>query len=74
MTSNRSPRRIDRTAGGRNKKAKVKQYPLDKYIEKIWYDDWLKKQDVIDLQTSIQKRISNDKPQPKHYWKVGGTD
>tara|TARA_Y100000758_G_scaffold238497_1_gene174645 strand:+ start:186 stop:386 length:201 start_codon:yes stop_codon:yes gene_type:complete len=60
MTSNRSPRRIDRTAGGRNKKAKVKQYPLDEYIEKIWYDDWLKKQ--------------NDKPQPKHFWKVGGTD
>ena len=41
------------------KKIKPKQYPLDEFIEKVWYDDWLKKQ--------------KDKPQPKHYWKVGGS-
>jgi|TARA_B100000809_G_scaffold197587_1_gene197236 hypothetical protein len=41
-------------------KTKPKQYPLDEYIDKVWYDDWLKKQ--------------KDKPKPKHYWKVGGTD
>ena len=24
-------------------KPKPKKYPLDEYIEQIWYDDWLKK-------------------------------
>ena len=41
------------------KKIKQRKFPLDEYIEQIWYDDWLKKQ--------------KDKPQPKHYWKVGGS-
>jgi len=35
MTSNRSPRRIDRTAGGRNKKAK----PLT--VKQIWNDNYV---------------------------------
>ena len=40
MTSNRSPRRIDRTAGGRNKKAK----PLTvKQIEKSWNNNYVSK-------------------------------
>ncbi len=32
-------------------KTKPKQFPLDEYIDKVWYDDWLKKQ--------------KDKPKPK---------
>ena len=40
-------------------KKKPKQYPLDDFIDKIWYDDWLKKQ--------------KDKPHPKHFYKVGGS-
>ena len=40
-------------------KKKPKQYPLDDFIDKIWYDDWLKKQ--------------KDKPLPKHFYKVGGS-
>ena len=43
------------------KKKKPKQYPLDEYIEQIWYDDWLKKQEA--------KGVVID---GKHYWKVGG--
>ncbi len=42
------------------KKPKPKKYPLDEYIEQIWYDDWLKKQEA--------KAIDD-----KHY-KIGGTD
>ena len=47
----------------KQKKKKLKpkkKYPLDEYIEQIWYDDWQKKQ--------------KDKPKSKHFWKVGGTD
>ena len=40
-------------------KTKPKQYPLDDFIDQVWYDNWLKKQ--------------KNKPQPKHYWKIGGT-
>ena len=43
-------------------KTKPKQYPLDEYIEQIWYDDWLKKQEA--------KAVVID---GKHYWKVGGS-
>ena len=50
----------DNTIIKKPKPKKKKQYPLDEYIDKVWYDDWLKKQ--------------KDKPQPKHIWKVGGTD
>ena len=44
------------------KKIKPKKFPLDEYIEQIWYDDWLKKQEA--------KGVVID---GKHY-KVGGTD
>ena len=44
------------------KKIKVRKFPLDEYIEQIWYDDWLKKQEA--------KGVVID---GKHY-KVGGTD
>ena len=40
-------------------KTKSKQYPLDEYVDQVWHDDWQKKQ--------------KDKPQPKHFWKVGGS-
>jgi len=45
------------------KKPKPKKYPLDEYIEQIWYDDWLKKQEA-------KAKVIDD----KHYWKIGGTD
>ena len=44
------------------KKIKPRQFPLDEYIEQVWYDDWLKKQEA--------KGVVID---GKHY-KVGGTD
>ena len=47
----------------RNKKPKKKQYPLDEYIDQIWYDDWLKKQEA-------KGQVIID---GKHYWKVGGS-
>ena len=34
MNINRSPRRIDRKAGGRNKKMVIKSYPKTKYEKK----------------------------------------
>ncbi len=46
----------------KKKKIKPKKYPLDEYIEQIWYDDWLKKQEA--------KGVVID---GKHY-KIGGTD
>ncbi len=47
----------------KNKKPKKKkQYPLDEYIEQIWYDDWLKKQEAKGV-------VIDD----KHYWKIGGS-
>ena len=46
----------------KSKKIKPKKFPLDEYIEQIWYDDWLKKQEA--------KGVVID---GKHY-KVGGTD
>ena len=46
------------------KKPKPKKYPLDEYIEQIWYDDWLKKQEAKGIPIKVGK----------HYWKVGGTD
>ena len=45
------------------KKIKPKKYPLDEYIEQIWYDDWLKKQEVKGIPIKVGK----------HYWKVGGS-
>ena len=47
----------------KSKKPKPKKYPLDEYIEQIWYDDWLKKQEA--------KGVVID---GKHYWKVGGSE
>tara|TARA_B110000196_G_C20498098_1_gene365534 strand:+ start:239 stop:433 length:195 start_codon:yes stop_codon:yes gene_type:complete len=47
----------------RNKKPKKKQYPLDEYIDQIWYDDWLKNQEA-------KGQVIID---GKHYWKVGGS-
>ena len=44
-------------------KTKPKQFPLDEYIEQIWYDDWLKKQEVKGIEIK----------DGKHYWKVGGS-
>jgi hypothetical protein len=44
------------------KKIKQRKFPLDEYIEQIWYDDWLKKQEA--------KGVVID---GKHYWKVGGS-
>ena len=46
----------------KNKKPK-KKYPLDEYIEQVWYDDWLKKQEVKGIEIK----------DGKHYWKVGGS-
>ena len=47
----------------KNKKPKKKKkYPLDEYIEQIWYDDWLKKQEA-------KAKVIDG----KHY-KIGGTD
>ena len=43
-------------------KPKPKKYPLDEYIEQIWYDDWLKKQEAKGV-------VIDD----KHYWKIGGS-
>ena len=34
MNINKSPRRIDRKAGGRNKKVKIKNYPKENYLLK----------------------------------------
>ena len=45
------------------KKIKPKQYPLDKYIEQVWYDDWEKKQEVKGMTLK----------DGKHFWKVGGS-
>ena len=49
----------------RNKKLKPKpkKYPLDEYIEQVWYDDWQKKQEVKGMTLK----------DGKHFWKVGGT-
>ena len=44
------------------KKIKPRQFPLDKYIEQVWYDDWLKKQEA--------KGVVID---GKHY-KIGGSE
>ena len=46
----------------KSKKIKPRQFPLDEYIEQVWYDDWLKKQEA--------KGVVID---GKHYWKVGGS-
>ena len=46
------------------KKPKPKKYPLDEYIEQIWYDDWLKKQEA-----KAKAKVIDG----KHY-KIGGTD
>ena len=45
------------------KKIKPKKYPLDEYIEQVWYDDWLKKQEAKGIPIKVGK----------HYWKVGGS-
>ena len=45
------------------KKTKPKQYPLDDFIDQIWYDDWLKKQEAKGIPIKVGK----------HYWKVGGS-
>tara|TARA_B110001454_G_C12645121_1_gene402946 strand:+ start:714 stop:926 length:213 start_codon:yes stop_codon:yes gene_type:complete len=45
------------------KKIKPKKYPLDEFIEQIWYDDWLKKQEAKGIPIKVGK----------HYWKVGGS-
>ena len=45
------------------KKPKPKKYPLDEYIEQVWYDDWLKKQEAKGIPIKVGK----------HYWKVGGS-
>ena len=45
------------------KKTKSKKYPLDEYIEQVWYDDWLKKQEAKGIPIKVGK----------HYWKVGGS-
>ena len=44
-------------------KKKPKQYPLDDFIDQIWYDDWLKKQEAKGIPIKVGK----------HYWKVGGS-
>ena len=47
----------------KSKKIKVRKFPLDEYIEQIWYDDWLKKQEAKGIPIKVGK----------HYWKVGGS-
>ena len=50
----------------KQKKKKLKpkkKYPLDEYIEQIWYDDWQKKQEVKGMTLK----------DGKHFWKVGGS-